>query len=411
MRARLLACASWTAPVHDDASRAAIEGPLGPIIAEAMGPAPGGVLDVHVELADLRPRATRADRAPLNPNYTFDNFVIGPSNRLAHASALAVSESPGGAYNPLFIHAGVGLGKTHLLQAVCHRLVRRRPRAYVLFTSCDEFQNRYISAVQDARLDEFRDWVRRAEALVIDDVHFLSQRERTQEEFFHVFNSLYNAHRQIILSSDSPPAEIPSIENRLVSRFRWGLVAEIDRPTYETRLEIIRRKASMRGEELPDTVLQMIASSGAANIRELEGAVIRLLGYAALMKCKIDDQLAAEVLGSEAGSPAPRRLVSLDEIQRAVAEFFSVSVPELQSKSKVRSLAHARHAAMYLARKLTGASLKETGGHFGGRDHSTVKYACDKVAAELAEGGRTAAEIDELERALLSRAAPRGRPG
>ena len=386
----------------DEATRAEAAERLAPLVAEAMGvPESGGPL-LEVVAA---PRGVRSGWGwgALNPNYTFDNFVIGPSNRLAHAAALAVSSAPAAAYNPLFVHSGVGLGKTHLLQAVCHKLLAGSRPPVVLYTSCDELQSRYLSAVQEGRTDEFRDWARRAEVLVVDDIHFLSQKERTQEEFFHIFNSLYNARRQIILSSDSPPDEIPAVEERLVSRFRWGLVAEIEPPTHETTVEIIRRKAMMRSVELPEPVVQMIASSGAANIREIEGRVVRLLGYAALLDAEIDEDLAAEVLAPRGRERRPARRVSLDEVQRAVADFFDLSVPDLQSKSRARSVARARHIAMYLCRELTGASLKETGGHFGGRDHSTVKYACDKIADEMSRGGSVARVVEEIRRAVLSR--------
>jgi len=393
---------------NDDASRDAAEGRCGELLAWAMSDRDDRPLRLEIVAA---PGPIAPARPGLNERYTFANFVIGPSNRLAHAAALAVSDAPGEAYNPFFVHAGVGLGKTHLLQAVCHRLLERDPNLYVLYASCDEFQSRYFSAIEAGRLDEFRDWTRRADVLAVDDIHFLSQRERTQEEFFHFFNSLYNAHRQIILSSDSAPAEVPSIEERLVSRFRWGLVAEIEPPTFETTLEIVRRKARERGHELPDDVVQMVASSESANIRETEGAVIKLLGYAALMGAEIDAAVAAEVLGSGDSRVRRDRLVSLDEVQRAVADFFEFSVADLQSKSRARSLARARHVAMYLVRELTGASLKETGGHFGGRDHSSVKYACDKVASQVARGGSPAAVVDELKRAIVARAGRRGDRG
>jgi len=392
----------------DEASSDALQRRYGDVLADAMLAEAVGPLRLEVVTG---PGRMGPARGALNERYSFENFVIGPSNRLAHAAAVAVSEAPGEAYNPFFVHADVGLGKTHLLQAICQKLLARDPGLYVLYTSCDEFQNRYFSAIEAGRLDEFRDWTRRADVLAIDDIHFLSRRERTQEEFFHFFNSLYNAHRQMILSSDSGPADIPSIEDRLVSRFRWGLVAEIEPPTYETALEIVRRKAQLRGEELPDNVAEMIASSGASNIREIEGAVIKLLGYAALMGTAIDASLAREVLGSASHRGRKERLVSLDEVQRVVAEFFEFSVADLQSKSRVRSLARARHVAMYLVRELTGASLKETGGHFGGRDHSSVKYACDKVADNVRAGGPLEAIVDELKRAILARAVGRGGRG
>lgn len=315
----------------------------------------------------------------LNKRYTFENFVVGPSNQFAHAAAMAVAESPSKAYNPLFIYGGVGLGKTHLIQAVCHSCLARRVRTRVIYVPCEAFLNDYVSAVQNRSLDNFRKKYRQAELLIIDDIHFLANKERSQEEFFHTFNTLYNADKQIILSSDSAPKTIPAIEERMSSRFRWGLVAKIDAPVYETRAAIVRKKAEMYGGGIPDDVVEYLAGAVENNIRELEGSVIRVIGFASLTGRKIDVDLAVEI---QEERPGRRKTVTMQEIMDAVTDVFGVKTTDLQSKSRTRSLVRPRQVCMYLARKLTGHSLEEIGRHLGGRDHSTVVYAQEKVEAE-----------------------------
>ena len=351
----------------------------------------------------LRPGVLPPLETPaLNENYTFANFVIGPSNRLAHAAATAVSENPGRAYNPLFIHSAVGLGKTHLLQATCHTVLARSERATIVYISCEDFMNLFMSAVQGGDVDSFRHRFRHADVFVVDDVHFLASRERTQEEFFHTFNTLYNSGRHIIISSDSPPPEIPKIEERLLSRFKWGLVAEIERPSYETRLEIIRRKALMRGRELPSEGVEFLAGRATTNVREREGAVLKLLGYASLLGRSIDLDLAEEVLHSTmSGGLTP--LISMEEILRAVTRYFKVSLSGLQSEVRSRSLVFPRQVAMYLGRELTTHSLEEIGGHLGGRDHSTVKHACDKIRRLLTNDDHLRGVVRLLKRSISRR--------
>ena len=352
---------------------------------------------------DLRPATPPAPEVPaLNENYTFANFVIGPSNRLAHAAATAVIENPGHAYNPFFVHSAVGLGKTHLLQATCHRLLARAEKPTIVYISCEDFTNLFMSAVQAGNVDSFRHRFRHADIFVVDDIHFLASRERTQEEFFHTFNTLYNSGRQIIISSDSPPPEIPKLEERLLSRFKWGLVAEIERPSYETRLEIIRRKALMRRQELPSEVVDFLAARMTTNVRELEGAVLKLLGYASLLGRAIDLGLAEEVLHST----IPGNLIvhiSMDEILRAVTKHFKVSLSALQSEVRSRSLVFPRQIAMYIGREITNHSLEEIGNYLGGRDHSTVKHACDKIRRLLSTDDRLRATLRVLRRSITGR--------
>jgi len=315
----------------------------------------------------------------LNRSYVFDNFIVGASNALAHAASLAVTENPAQAYNPLFVHGGVGLGKTHLVQAIAHRFLEKRPTLRILYLSCENFMNHFISSVQHNEREKFRDIYRGLDILLIDDVHFLCRgsREMTQEEFFHTFNALYNAGKQIVLSSDSPPRELTKLEDRLVSRFKWGLVARIDPPSYETRVAILRRKAQLRGRTLPDDVLHFIAEHIDTNIRDLEGAITKIIGFSSLANKQVDLNLAREALRDTVERVAAS--ISMDDIIRTVTAEFHVKLSDLQSKKRSNSVAHPRQIAMYLARTLTRHSLEEIGGYFSGRDHTTVMHGFDKI--------------------------------
>ena len=318
----------------------------------------------------------------LNPKYTFDNFVVGPCNRFAHAAAVGSAESPGKAYNPFFLHGSVGLGKTHLLQSLCFSLLERNPKTRILYLSCETFVNHFINALENGDLQKFRHKYRNVDVLVVDDIHVLANKDRTQEEFFHTFNTLYQAGKQIVLSSDSPPKDIPTLQERLVSRFKWGLVTEIEPPCFETRMAILKRKSRERGREVPDEVACLLAERIDSNIRELEGAVTKLIGYASLASAPITEGLAREALrelfATRKGQP------SMQDILDLVTEHFGVKLSELQSKKRTSAIAWPRQVAMYLARQITRHSLEEIGGFFGGRDHSTVIYAVDKVT-ELAK--------------------------
>jgi chromosomal replication initiator protein len=313
----------------------------------------------------------------LNPKYTFDNFVVGPCNRFAHAAAVGAAESPGKAYNPFFLHGSVGLGKTHLLQSLCFALLDRDPRTRILYLSCETFVNHFISALENGDLQKFRNKYRNVDVLVVDDIHVLANKDRTQEEFFHTFNTLYQSGRQIVLSSDSPPKDIPSLQERLVSRFKWGLVTEIEPPCYETRMAILKRKSREKGREIPDDVARLLAERIDSNIRELEGAVTKLIGYAGLSGQPVTAELAREALRdifvTRKGQP------SMEDILGLVTERFGVKLSELQSRKRTNAIAYPRQIAMYLARRITRHSLEEIGGFFGGRDHSTVLYAVAKV--------------------------------
>lgn len=324
--------------------------------------------------------ALRRDALVINPDNTFDHFVIGPSNRLAHAAAVAVADRPGQTYNPLFIYGGVGLGKSHLLQAVCLRLLERRPDTDLYYVSCDGFMTQFFEAVQNGTMSDFRHKFRDLDVLVIDDIHFLAKKESSQEEFFHTFNALYQAGKQIVLSSDAAPQDIPHLEARLVSRFKQGMVAEVQPPVFETRIAIIRRKTSLRGIEFPDDVIQHVASRIDTNIRELEGAITRLQMQSQLDGRAPDLAMAKAVFGEPAprsASPEP----TIHVVIKVVTDFYGVRLTDLQSKRRHRSVTTPRQVCMYLARRHTRHSLEEIGGHFGGRDHTTVMHAIETVEA------------------------------
>ena len=330
----------------------------------------------------------------LNDHYTFDNFIVGPCNRLSHAASLAVSESPSQAYNPLFLHGGSGLGKTHLLQAICHQILAKPKKVNVLYLSCESFVNQFITAVQNKELDTFRFKYRHVDVLLIDDIHFLTAKDRTQEEFFHTFNTLYNAQKQIILSSDSPPKEIPTLEDRLVSRFKWGMVARIDPPSFETRAAILQHKAKLRHIALPDEVITLLAESVNSNIRELEGAFNKVVGYSQLQKQPLDLRTAREALRDLVELSGVQ--VGMEDILKALVEKFPIKLSDLQSSKRTKSVAFPRQIGMYLARKMTDHSLSEVGGYFGGRDHSTVLHACDKISTLVKSDPQLQQKIDQL---------------
>ena len=330
----------------------------------------------------------------VNPKYTFDNFVVGPCNRFAWAAAVGTAEAPGKAYNPFFLHGSVGLGKTHLLQSLCFALLARDPKTRILYLSCETFVNHFINALEDGDLQKFRHKYRNVDVIVVDDIHLLANKERTQEEFFHTFNALHQMGKQIVLSSDSPPRDIPTLQERLVSRFKWGLVTEIEPPCYETRMAILKRKSRERGREVPDDVARLLAERIDSNIRELEGAVTKLLSYANLSDRPVTAELAREALrdlfAARQGQP------SMEDILNVVTERFGVKLSELQSKRRTNTIAYPRQIAMYLARQITRHSLEEIGGFFGGRDHSTVIYAVEKIAQLASENAECRQALDAL---------------
>ena len=338
----------------------------------------------------------------LSPDYSFENFVVGPGNRLAHAAAMAVAEHPGRAYNPIFIHGGVGLGKTHLLQAMCQSILNRQPSTKICYTSCSNFMDWFIDAVKAGRMNEFRSRFRSTDILVIDDIHFLAKREQTQEEFFHTFNTLYQSGRQIILSSDAPPNDIPDLEERLVSRFNCGLVARVDKPCFETRVSILQAKAQLQRLELPAEVPAYVAAKVDSNVRELEGALTRVRGYAMASGQPITLQLAKSALSDDGvTSGQTNGQPSIQSIIDTVTQYYDIKLTDLLSKRRHKSIALPRQVCMWLARRHTRFSLEEIGGYFGGRDHTTVMHAVRQISSKRENDPSLANDVERIERSLL----------
>lgn len=334
----------------------------------------------------------------LNPDYTFDNFIVGASNRMGHAAALAVIEDPGKVYNPLFVHGGLGLGKTHLLQGISHELLARSPGLRMKYVPCEQFINEFITALEKNKINEFRERYRELDVLMIDDIHFLANKDHTQEEFFHTFNCLYNEQKQIILSSDSPPRDIPTLEERLVSRFKWGLVCEVEPPVFEMRMGIIRKRCIREGLDLSDEVADLLSGTLKGSIRELEGAVTRLAGYSRIMEEAVTVEVARRVLSDLLGSA--KRRITMDDIIESVTDHYGVRLSDLQSKKRFHSITLPRQVCMFLARKHTPLSLTEIGGYFGGRDHSTVLYADDKITKRIKTDPELRDTVEDMSRRL-----------
>jgi len=346
--------------------------------------------------ASPRPQEDRG----LNARFTFDRFVVGPSNRFAHAASLAVAESPAKAYNPLFIYGGVGLGKTHLMQAIGQAVAQRWPSRRIVYASSERFTNELIAAIQTKTTAKFRDRYRTVDVLLIDDIHFIAQKEATQEEFFHTFNALYDAHKQIVISSDRSPKDIAGLEERLVSRFEWGLVTDIQPPDLETRIAILRKKAQEAGIQVPDDVIDFISQQITANIRELEGALIRVVAYCNLFGVPQSAATARDVLKDMVREVRAR--ITLEEIQRQVADYFKIDLPEIRGLKRQRSILYPRQVAMFLCRRLTEASLPEIGRAFGGRDHTTVLHAVEKITRDIAQDLHKKQLVDHLNQRLLT---------
>ncbi len=343
------------------------------------------------------------DSAMLNPRYNFDTFVIGASNRFAHAAAMAVAEAPASAYNPLFIYGGAGLGKTHLLHAIGKHSVELYPHLRVKYVSSETFMNDFINAIKDDRSDSFQRRYREADVLLVDDIQFLENKERTQEEFFHTFNALHNANRQIVISSDRPPKKIATLEDRLRSRFEWGLITDVQPPDLETRIAILRKKAEMDHLTVSEDVMSFIASRVESNIRELEGALIRVIAYASLNQTTATLDLAEEVL-SHLFPSSGAEPVRTDSIMAETAAYFGVTFEDLRSQNRSRPIVQARQVAMYLTRDLTDLSLPKIGELFGNRDHTTVLHACQKIIKQLSEKRQVYHQVQDLTARIRTRA-------
>jgi chromosomal replication initiator protein len=346
-----------------------------PVVAPAQGPALG---------------------PPLNERYTFERFVVGTNNQLAAAACHAIAEAPARIYNPLFIYGGVGLGKTHLMHAIGHALLGRDGERHVAYITSERFTNDLIASIQEGRMADFRRRYREIDLLLIDDVQFLGEKERTQEEFFHTFNALYDAQRQIVVTSDRPPKEIPGLEERLVSRFEWGLVTDIKAPDLETRVAILRKKAEEDQLVLDDEILDFIARNCRSSVRELEGATIKLLAYSSLTRREITVELAREALGGVLRDAAPAAELSIDGIRAHIAQSWGVTVEALNSKRRTKEITVPRQVAMYLIREMLAVSLVDIGRAFGGRDHSTVIHSVQKVEEMMAQDDAVRVRIDAL---------------
>ena len=337
----------------------------------------------------------------LNDKYTFDTFVVGSGNRFAHAASLAVAEAPAEAYNPLFIYGGVGLGKTHLMQAIGHYVLRQKPDTRLVYVTSETFTIELVSAIQTNRNAQFRDKYRNVDVLLIDDIQFIAGRDSTQEEFFHTFNALHNARKQIIISSDRPPKEITRLEERLRSRFEWGLIADIQRPDMDTRCAILRRKAQAEGIRVEDDVLQVIAERVSSNIRELEGSLTRLVAYSSLTNREITMELAEEALREVFSVQAPRS-ISCEDVLSAVSQYYAVSEDDLRGPRRTRAITVPRQMVMYLSRKLTNNSLPRIGEVLGGRDHSTVLHGCAKIEELSVDTHQVRTAIEDISKLLGS---------
>ena len=349
---------------------------------------------------DLRNNRPLTQTAPthrtlINPTNTFENFVVGSGRQLAHAASIAVANAPGRAYNPLFVFGETGLGKTHLMHAVAHQMLTNNPNAKIAYVSTEKFTNEFIHAIRENKLSKFRKYYRNVDALLVDDIHFLSGKESTQEEFFHTFNDLFESGRQIFLASDRPANEIERLENRLISRFQWGLVTDIQAPDFETRFAILRNKALAMKIELDEEIMEFLAERVSRNVRRMEGALTRIAGYDNLIDCKLDlnavERLLSDLLHEEAASK-----VTVDQIQKKVSDYYKIRVSELIGRRRTSTIVFPRQVAMYISRTLTSDPLKSIGDAFGGRDHGTVIHACKQVENIMEQDGSVKRGVDYL---------------
>ena len=351
-------------------------------------------LDEKMKTADAEAE-TEDDDPHLNPKYTFENFIVGNGNRFAHAAALAVAESPADAYNPLFIYGGVGLGKTHLMQAIGHFIRKSDPSKKILYMTSESFTNELIGAIQQKKTYEFRERIRKVDILMVDDIQFIAGRESTQQEFFNTFNVLHNENKQIILTSDKPPKDIQRLEERLCSRFEWGLVADIQRPDIDTRIAILRDKALQEGVNVPDDVIELLASRFDSNIRELEGGLKRLIAHATIEKREISMDLCQSAM-KEIFDQQKQKKVTAELIMQTVCDYYSVTMDELTGPTRKREITVPRQMAIFLTREMIGMSLPQIGSLFGGRDHTTVLHSCRAIEANMEKTPSVRRVIEEI---------------
>ncbi len=381
-----------------------------PLIATCLSQAAGQPMNVEIlTRAEIENKASRKPDAPaapadgsvqLNPKYTFDSFIVGGGNRFAHAAALAVAESPADTYNPLFIHGGVGLGKTHLMHAIGHYVQEQYPEKKLLYITSENFTNELITAIQQGRNTEFRYRFRNVDILMVDDIQFIAGRDATQEEFFHTFNTLHTAGKQIILTSDRPPQEIAKLEERLSSRFAWGLIVDIKKPDIETRIAILREKVRQEHMNVPDDVLELIATHVSSNIRELEGSLIRLNAYAQLVNKPVTVEVCQEALREVLVQPKARQITA-QVVMQTVSDYYDITVDDLIKQSRRREITVPRQIAMYLTRELTTMSLPQIGQSFGNRDHSTVLHACKQVESNIRETPSIASVVNDIKGLIM----------
>jgi chromosomal replication initiator protein len=346
------------------------------------------------------PTKQAQNKSQLNPKYTFDSFVVGPCNRFPHAATVAVSKAPGKAYNPLFLYGGVGLGKTHLMHAVGNKVKELTPSANILYITAEDFTNDMINSLQHNKMQAFRDRYRSVDVLLIDDIQFIAGKEKTEEEFFHTFNYLHQSDKQIILTSDRPPKDIASIQDRLRSRFEWGLSADVQAPDLETRIAILYKKLEPEFASVPKDVIYFIASQIPENVRELEGALIKIIAYASLINQQITIALAKDVI-KDIIKDKSKKPISLSKIKKTVSEYYDIEIESLSQKIRTKEIAHARQVAMFLARDLTNFSLPKIGESFGNRDHTTVMHACDKIRGELSKNTDLRSALNQIKLILV----------
>jgi chromosomal replication initiator protein len=358
-----------------------------------------GSANGHENGADAAAEAGVIPPSELNARFRFSSFVVGHNSQFAHAAAKAVAEAPGDSYNPLFLYGGVGLGKTHLMHAIGHEVHDRFPRKRVVYLTSEQFTNEVISSIATARMGEFRHKYRTVDVLLIDDVQFLAGKDRTKEEFFHTFNALHEINKQIVISSDRPPKEIPTLEDRLRSRFEWGLIADIQPPDFETRLAILHSKLGNGGSLIPEEVLSFIAHKVQRNIRELEGALTRVQAFAAVHQRQVDEEEAARLL-SDIIPAGTRKPINVERIQTLVADYYNVTLDDMKGKRRDKHIVFPRQVAMYLVREETPSSLPAIGKAFGGRDHTTALHSIEKIANELKEDERLRYEVQSIREKL-----------
>lgn len=351
--------------------------------------------DIISNTSNSSPAEIEMNKSTLNPKYTFETFVVGNNNRFAHAAALAVGNEPAKSYNPLYLYGGVGLGKTHLMHAIGNRILENNPNANILYVTSEKFTNQLINAIKDNKNEFFRNKYRNIDVLLIDDIQFIAGKERVQEEFFHTFNSLHEANKQIIISSDRPPKEIPTLEDRLRSRFEMGLITDIQAPDFETRIAILRKKAQMENIEVSNEVTNYIAKNIKSNIRELEGALTRVIAYSSLTNRTISFDLAVEAL-KDIITTTKNEEITVNRIKEKVASVFNIKMEDFNSKKRTRSIAYPRQIAMYLSRELTDLSLPKIGEEFGGRDHTTVIHAHDKIVKDIQVNEEIKSKIEKI---------------